>query len=318
MLAGTDVQSAIDDFADALIEAYAKGDDAAEALGETTKNILANAVKEALKKKFLGDALQKAVTQLGEDMRDGELSSADRKNFEDAVNAAGKNFTEAMKMYDDLFKGEVIDLGTTSDSLADSIIEGLKAGKSGIKDFTSSFEDMMKTAIMNSLKTKYLEGPLKEFQKKFSELSESGGQLTASEIEELRNMYANIIEGAKVQFDGLKEISGLDFTEDSDNTLKGAYAKASQESIDLLAGQTGAQRVAIESIREQMQFIYNLQVQGWKDVKDIKEFIGQLKGIAENIKKTTDDIKDSADDIKDTSKRTAEAVESTLNVKVKM
>lgn len=318
MLAGTDVQSAIDDFADALIEAYAKGDDAADALGETTKNILANAVKEALKKKFLGDALQKAVTQLGEDMRDGELSSADRKNFEDAVNTAGKNFTEAMKMYDDLFKGEVIDLGTTSDSLADSIIEGLKAGKSGIKDFTSSFEDMMKTAIMNSLKTKYLEGPLKEFQKKFSELSESGGQLTASEIEELRNMYANIIEGAKVQFDGLKEISGLDFTEDSDNTLKGAYAKASQESIDLLAGQTGAQRVAIESIREQMQFIYNLQVQGWKDVKDIKEFIGQLKGIAENIKKTTDDIKDSADDIKDTSKRTAEAVESTLNVKVKM
>lgn len=318
MLAGTDVQSAIDDFADALIEAYAKGDDAAEALGETTKNILANAVKEALKKKFLGDALQKAVTQLGEDMRDGELSSADRKNFENAVNAAGKNFTEAMKMYDDLFKGEVIDLGTTSDSLADSIIEGLKAGKSGIKDFTSSFEDMMKTAIMNSLKTKYLEGPLKEFQKKFSELSESSGQLTASEIEELRNMYANIIEGAKVQFEGLKEISGLDFTEDSDNTLKGAYAKASQESIDLLAGQTGAQRVAIESIREQMQFIYNLQVQGWKDVKDIKEYIGQLKGIAENIKKTTDDIKDSADDIKDTSKRTAEAVESTLNVKVKM
>lgn len=56
MLAGTDIQSAIDNFADALVEAYAQGEDGAKAMGETTKKVLANAVKEALKKQILGKA----------------------------------------------------------------------------------------------------------------------------------------------------------------------------------------------------------------------------------------------------------------------
>lgn len=106
MLAGTDVQSAIDDFANALVEAYAQGEDGAEAMGEVTKKVLANAVKEALKKQLLGDALKNAVTRLGEDMEDGSLSDEDKRRFENSAQSAGQRFMEAMKMYDDLFKGE--------------------------------------------------------------------------------------------------------------------------------------------------------------------------------------------------------------------
>lgn len=104
MLAGTDIQSAIDNFADALVEAYAQGEDGAKAMGETTKKVLANAVKEALKKQILGKALENAVTQLGKNMEDGVLTDAEKKQFEDAANSAGNRFMEAMKMYDDLFK----------------------------------------------------------------------------------------------------------------------------------------------------------------------------------------------------------------------
>lgn len=104
MLAGTDIQSAIDNFADALVDAYAQGEDGAKAMGETTKKVLANAVKEALKKQILGKALENAVTQLGKDMEDGVLTDAEKKQFEDAANSAGNRFMEAMKMYDDLFK----------------------------------------------------------------------------------------------------------------------------------------------------------------------------------------------------------------------
>lgn len=317
---GEDLQSAIDNFAQAYVDAWAAGEDRAKSMKDIAKNMIKQMIVELIKSKDgIGPAVEQIRDKLLEFWKDGVITGGEQAIIDKMVEDAANSLDGKLGWADKYLKGDdSVKSLVSSDSISDTIIDGLKSGKSGIKDFASSFEDMMREAVLNSLKTKYLEGPLKEFQKKFSELSESGGQLTEAEIEELRDMYADIISGAKDQFDSLKEISGLDFTNDSDNTLKGAYAKASQESIDLLAGQTGAQRVAIESIRDQMKFIYDLQVQGWKDVKDIKEFIGQLKGIAEKIKQTTEEIKESTDDISDTSKRTAEAVESTLNVKVKM
>ena len=209
-------------------------------------------------------------------------------------------------------------LGTTADSITQSILNGIRGGKTGIKEFSGDFEDAMKTAVMNSIKMQYLETPMKEFYKKFANFSESGGQLTKGEIEELRGMYNDIVTGALSQFDAIKEISGLDFSDTSDNTLKGAYAKANQESIDLLAGQTGAQRVAIESIREQMQFIRDLQVQGWKDVEAIKVLVGKLKEVSDKIYDAVDEIKGHTGELSEYSERTVNAVEGTLNVKVKM
>lgn len=104
MLAGTDVQSAIDTFADALTEAYAKGEDGATALGATTKKVMANAVKEALKKKFLGDSINEAVNYLGNAMSDGVLSAEEQAKFEQMVQAGGENFTKAMGAYQNLLK----------------------------------------------------------------------------------------------------------------------------------------------------------------------------------------------------------------------
>lgn len=212
--------------------------------------------------------------------------------------------------------------GTTEDAIAQSILDGISAGKTGVDDLTGYFRDMMKSAMLQGVNMKYLQTPIKKFYEQFAEMSESGGMLTESEIKQLQEMYTQMFENAEAQFENLKKISGLDFStteeETSDNSLKGAFAKASQESIDLLAGQTGAQRVAIESIREQMQFIRELQTQGWKDVATIKELVGKLKEISDRIDRTTEDIKKATTDISEHSKRTVEALESTLNVKVKM
>ena len=104
MLAGTDVQSAINDFADALTEAYAKGEDGAKALGDTTKKVMANAVKEALKKKFLGESIQSAVNYLGESMKDGVLSKSEQSEFTRMVEEGGENYMKAMEAYGELFK----------------------------------------------------------------------------------------------------------------------------------------------------------------------------------------------------------------------
>lgn len=103
-LAGTDVKTAIDEFADALVDAYCQGEDAAEALGETTKNVLKKAVVEALKRQFLAKAINDAILYLGDAMKDGELSSSEKSKFEAMVNAAGDTFNAALDGIGDWIK----------------------------------------------------------------------------------------------------------------------------------------------------------------------------------------------------------------------
>ncbi|WP_373248844.1 hypothetical protein [Bacteroides thetaiotaomicron] len=98
--------------ADALVEAYGKGEDAATAFEEVSKQVMQNAVKNALKLQFLEKPLQNAIKQLQRDMGfddegngsfDG-LTQTEQNRFKNAVSAIGANFSEAMKMYEGLFK----------------------------------------------------------------------------------------------------------------------------------------------------------------------------------------------------------------------
>ena len=102
--AGTDVKSAIDEFADAIVDAYCAGEDAAEALGETTKKVLKNAVVEALKRNFLAKGINDAVEYLGKAMEDGVLTDEEKKEFERQANAAGEKFKQGLEAVGDWIK----------------------------------------------------------------------------------------------------------------------------------------------------------------------------------------------------------------------
>lgn len=118
-LAGTDVKSAIDEFADALVDAYMQGEDAAEALGEKTKEVLKNAVVKALKRQYLAKGIEEAVEYLGsEDVwKDNKLDSNEQKHFEDMVNAAGEQFTK----YLDALDGFIDDTENVQDPLKGAV-----------------------------------------------------------------------------------------------------------------------------------------------------------------------------------------------------
>lgn len=103
-LAGTDVKSAIDEFADALVDAYCKGEDAAEALGAKTKEVLKKAVVDALKRQFLAKAINDAVLYLGEAMKDNILSDDEKAMFESMVKAGADTFNAALEGIDDWIK----------------------------------------------------------------------------------------------------------------------------------------------------------------------------------------------------------------------
>ena len=102
--AGTSVKSAIDEFASAMSDAFAKGEDAAEALGKKTRDVLKNAVLEALKRQFLAKGITDAVNYLSDAMSDNRLSDEERARFESMVDQAGELYRNALEGVSDLIK----------------------------------------------------------------------------------------------------------------------------------------------------------------------------------------------------------------------
>lgn len=118
--AGTTTEEAIDQYADAIVDAYCTGEDAAKALGDTTREVLKKAVVDALKRQFLAKAMDEAVKFLGEAMSDGELTAQEKSKFEAMVNAAGETFTNALDAVGDWIK-DVEDTATSTDPLTGAV-----------------------------------------------------------------------------------------------------------------------------------------------------------------------------------------------------
>lgn len=117
--AGTTTKEALDQYADAIVDAYCAGEDAAKALGDTTREVLKKAVVDALKRNFLAKAMDDAIQYLGEAMSDGELTAREKSKFEALVNAAGATFTNALDAVGDWIKD--IEDDTASDPLAGAV-----------------------------------------------------------------------------------------------------------------------------------------------------------------------------------------------------
>lgn len=109
--AGTTTQEALDQYADAIVDAYCAGEDAAKALGDTTREVLKKAVIDALKRQSLAKAMDEAVKYLGEAMSDGVLTDREKETFELMTKRAGETFTNALDAVGDWIK-DVEDVAT--------------------------------------------------------------------------------------------------------------------------------------------------------------------------------------------------------------
>lgn len=124
----TTAKDLADELADAIVDAFSKGEDAAQAFEKTAKEVMQNAVKNALKLQFLEKPLQSAIARLQRDMGfDSEgngsfdgLTAAEQQRFKNAIASIGANFAEAMKLYEDLFR-EIEEAGDPTTSLSGAI-----------------------------------------------------------------------------------------------------------------------------------------------------------------------------------------------------
>ncbi len=105
LLTQTNAVQLADQLADALTQAAIDGTDAMVAWGEVTDQVLRNAVKNALKMKLLNAPIEAAIAQLADDMKDG-LTPEEQAAFRASMEEAGKNYTQALQEFPDLFGGE--------------------------------------------------------------------------------------------------------------------------------------------------------------------------------------------------------------------
>lgn len=159
-------------------------------------------------------------------------------------------------------KAAEIFTGTTADSIVDSIADGFKNGLRSAADFADNFQQLMQQALIQSLKVRVLEGPLKELFDQFADATQSGDQLTASEVADLQAKYNAIINDAGKKFDQLQQIAGINLSSTSapGNSLSGAIKGMTEQQAELLAGQFGGLRLtAADQLRVAMQSLTILQ-----------------------------------------------------------
>lgn len=151
-----------------------------------------------------------------------------------------------------------------ANELADAIVEAFGKGETAAKAFESTAQKVMQNAVKNALKLQFLEKPLQnainQLQRDMGFDSNGNGSfdgLTEAEQKRFKDAVAriggNFADAMKMYQDLFKD---LEEAESPTTTLAGAIKGASQESIDLLAGQTNAVRVnqvqSIEILRDQL------------------------------------------------------------------
>ena len=223
------------------------------------------------------------------------------------------------------------DLKSAIDNFANAQAEAWASGEDRAESAKDTVKKMMRQMVTESIKAATeSSGAMEKIRDKLKEFY-ADNVLSGWEQDYIYNMAEELQKEIDRQF-GWAESLMKDKVEEpekeediSENTLKGAYAKASQESIDLLAGQTGAVRILLEDIRggmqpirDQMKLIYDMQSRGWEDVKAIRELSDKVEKNTDRIAENTREIKEVAGKISENTRGTVDALEGTINVKVKM
>ncbi len=251
------------------------------------------------------------------------------KEWQDQIDEINQAIADNKEKAVDAIFGE--DLKSAIDSFANAQAEAWASGEDRAESAKDTVKKMMRQMVTESIKAATeSSGAMEKIRDKLKEFY-ADNVLSGWEQDYIYNMAEELQKEIDRQFgwaDSLMKdkVEEPEKEEDiSENTLKGAYAKASQESINLLAGQTGAVRVLLEDIcgsmqpiREQMKLIYDMQSRGWEDVKAIRELSDKVEKNTDRIAENTREIKEVAGKISENTRGTVDALEGTINVKVKM
>lgn len=173
--------------------------------------------------------------------------------------------------------------GTTSDSIADTIIKGFAQGKRSAQDFADDFQEMLNDAVLQGVKMRALEEPLRQWYESFAEASENG--LTVDSIAGLKAQYDQIIENAAKRLNDMEKVTGLTVSSsDSVRTsVEKGIASMSQESANEMNGNFYALLIYADKTVQGVAGIRDSLVQGITLLERIAKNTDRLAVIEKDV-----------------------------------
>lgn len=236
---GEDLKSAIDEFAGLYAEAWSSGRDAAEKSVGAVRNIISSALSEMLKGK-IEPASEAFYDRLAEAMEDGlleerELEELDaiKREIDAIAEAEAEQFGMIEARYRNLdeLREELTDI--SFDSVRDNFKSLLSDMESTTADFTDSFSDMLRNALIEGLMGSKYDRLLDEWYREFASAMENG-ELSDLEREALRQRYDSIVQQGIADRDAINSIVGGGAY--SQSATSGGWASMGQETAEELNG----------------------------------------------------------------------------------
>ncbi len=134
---------------------------------------------------------------------------------------------------------------TTAESIADGIAQGFADGKSAQQVFADTFEDMMRKAMVNSIKDTILNEELKQWYNNFAAFAGDEEGLTEEEVAQLRESFRGIVDKGEALAKAMDKVLGEEAGSVSPGGLTGAIRGVTEETAGVLAGQMNSIRVNV-------------------------------------------------------------------------
>lgn len=178
--------------------------------------------------------------------------------------------------------------GTTASSIADSIAQGLMNGKKSAADFANDFEGLMRSAMIQAIKMKYLEKPLQDWYTAFANVAVSESGLDKENIAQLKNQYDSIIENAGKAAADLEKVTGLQLAPDAGReAIAKGIESMSQETANELNGRFSALQYITSNIDthvSNIQSVLYLAAERWVMIEENTRYCRRLEAIEADIR----------------------------------
>lgn len=172
--------------------------------------------------------------------------------------------------------------GTTADSLAESIKQGIASGKKSFADFADDIEGFLRNAVLAGLETDLFKTKTQKLHEALAEMMQDG-VITAEEREQFNQLYMAIVEESKQKMEMLNQ-AGINVIKQQENanSLQGSIKAASQESIDILSGHIAGLRLYV------MDIVKLMKSNGVSGLEKLSKIIAIQLNIERNTRKTAE------------------------------